>query len=74
MKYGASKEKKMTQERENIEQSIETLEKDITNIYIDDSQKQKVWLELETKKGELELLIEYQTERSYSQIQISMVQ
>ena len=30
-------------------------------MYTDDSQKQKIWLELETKKRELELLIEYQT-------------
>ena len=37
MKYGASKtSKKMTQERENIEQSIETLEKEITNTCIDE--------------------------------------
>ena len=61
MKYGASKKKKMTKERENIEQSIKSLENDLTDMHTDDSQKQKIWLELETKKRELELLIEYQT-------------
>ena len=41
MKYGASEKKKMMRERENIEQSIETLEKEITTIFLDDSQKQQ---------------------------------
>ena len=41
MKYGASKKTKMTKERENIEQSIKSLENDLTDMHTDDSQKPK---------------------------------
>ena len=40
-----------------MEQLIDTLEKNRSSTSTDDSQKQKVWLELETKKQELEVLI-----------------
>ena len=49
MKYGASKKKKTTKEQENIEQSIKSLENDLTDMHTDDSQKQKIWLELEQR-------------------------
>lgn len=56
-KIWAANKKRITNEQEKMEQLIDTLEKNRSSTSTDDSQKQKVWLELETKKQELEVLI-----------------
>ena len=61
MKYGTSKKKKLTKKAEDIEQAIATLEKCLSEFKVDETQRLKVWSELETKKRELEAIIEYRT-------------
>ena len=62
IKFGASKKSKLAKEQEEIEpQSIATLEQDLSDEHLDDSRKQKLWTELETKKQQLESVIEYKT-------------
>ena len=48
LKYGTSKEKKLTKKEEDIEQAIATLKKCLSEFKVDETQRQKVWLELET--------------------------
>ena len=48
LKYGTSKKKKLTKKEEDIEQAIATLEKCLSEFKVDETQRQKVWLELET--------------------------
>ena len=61
LKYGTSKKKKLTKKEEEIEQAIASLEKCLSEFKGDETQRQKVWSELETKKRELEAIIEYRT-------------
>ena len=61
MKCGTSKKKKLTKKEEDIEQAIATLEKCLSEFKVDETQRLKVWSELETKKRELEAIIEYRT-------------
>ena len=51
----------MTKEQEEIEQSIATLEQKLSDMHTDDSRKTQIWIELETKKQQLESLVEYKT-------------
>ena len=60
LKYGTFKKKKLSKKEEEIEEAIATLEKCISE-FNDETQSEKVWLELETKKRELEAIIEYRT-------------
>ena len=57
LKYGTSKKKKLTKTEEDIEQAIKCLSEFKGN----ETQRQKVWSELETKKRELQAIIEYRT-------------
>ena len=57
LKYGTSKKKKLTKTEEDIEQAIKCLSEFIGN----ETQRQKVWSELETKKREMQAIIEYRT-------------
>ena len=59
--FGIKKKKKMASEQNEIQQSIAILEKRISDASVDDSQKQNLWVQLETKKQELERIVEYQT-------------
>ena len=61
LKYGTFKKKKLSKKEEEIEQAIATLEKRLSEFNNDETQSEKVWLELETKKRELEAIIEYRT-------------
>ena len=61
LKYGTSKRKKLTKKEEEVEQAIASLEKFLSEFKGDETQRQKVWSELETKKRELEAIIEYRT-------------
>ena len=61
IKFGAPKNKKMAEKQEEIEQSIAFLEKNFAKVFTDDAVKQKMWSELETKKRELETIIEHHT-------------
>ena len=61
LKYGTSKKKKLMKKEEEIEQAIASLEKCLSEFKGDETQRQKVWSELETKKRELEAIIEYWT-------------
>ena len=61
IKFGAHKKKKIAEKQEEIEQSIAFLEKNLAKVSTDDAVKQKMWSELETKKRELETIIEHQT-------------
>ena len=61
IKFGASKKKKTAKKQEEIEQSIATLEQYLSDKTTDDSRKQKICIELETKKQQLESLIAYKT-------------
>ena len=61
LKYGTSKKKKLTKKEEDIAQAIATLEKCLSEFKVDETQRLKVWSELETKKRELEAIIEYRT-------------
>ena len=56
-----TKKKKIAEKQEEIEQSIAFLEKNLAKVFTDDAVKQKKWSELETKKSELDTIIEYQT-------------
>ena len=58
LKYGTFKKKKLSKKEEEIEQAIATLEKRLSEFNNDETQREKVWLELETKKRELEAIIE----------------
>ena len=58
IKFGAPKKKKMAEKQDEIEQSIAFLEKNFAKVFTDDAVKQKMWSELETKKRELETIIE----------------
>ena len=60
IKFGAHKKKKIEEKQEEIEQSIAFLEKNLARVFTDDAVKQKMWSELETKKRELETIIERQ--------------
>ena len=59
--FGIKKKKKMASEQNEIEQSVAILEKRISDASVDDSQKQNLWVQLETEKQELERIVEYQT-------------
>ena len=61
IKFGTHKKKKIAEKQEEIEQSIAFLEKILTKVFTDDAVKQKMWSELETKKRQLETIIEHQT-------------
>ena len=61
IKFGASKTRKLTNEQEEIEQSIANFERCLTNSYADNGQKQQLWSELKSTKHRLETIIEYQT-------------
>ena len=61
LKYGTFKKKKLSKKEEEIEQAIATLEKRLSEFNNDETQSKKVWLELETKKRELEAITEYRT-------------
>ena len=61
LKYGVTKKRKISRKEEEIEKSIATLEKCLTEKYVNEYQKQKVWSDLEAKKRELETIIEYRT-------------
>ena len=61
IKFGAHKKKQIAEKQEEIEQSIAFLEKNLAKVSTDDAVKQKMWSELETKKRELETIIEHQT-------------
>ena len=52
---------KVSKKEEEIEQAIPTLEKCLSEFNNDETQSEKVWLELETKKRQLEAIIEYRT-------------
>ena len=47
--------------RRNKKQSIAFLEQNLAKVFTDDAVKQNMWSELETKKRELETIIEHQT-------------
>jgi len=51
IKFGAHKKKEIA-EKQEIEQSIAFLEKNLAKVSTDDAVKQKMWSELETKKRE----------------------
>ncbi|XP_067056012.1 intermediate filament protein ifa-1-like [Acropora muricata] len=59
--YGTLKNKKLSKKEEEIEQAIATLEKCLSEFNNNKTQSEKVWLELERKKRELEAIIEYRT-------------
>ena len=61
LKYGTSKKMKPTKKEEDIEQAIRALEKCLSEFKGDETQREKVWSELETKKRELLAIIEYRT-------------
>ena len=61
LKCGASKKSEISRKEEEIERSIAKLEKCLGEKYVDEYQKQKVWSDLETKKRELEVIIEHRT-------------
>ena len=61
LKYGTSEKKKLTKKEEDIEQAVATLEKCLSEFKGDETQKQKVWSELEAKKCELEAIIKFWT-------------
>ena len=61
LKYGTSKRKKLTKKEEEVEPAIASLEKCLPEFKGDETQRQKVWSELEKKKCELEVIIEYRT-------------
>ena len=71
LRYGTFKKKKLSKEEEKIEQAIATLEKCLSEINNNKTRSEKVWLELERKKRELEAIIVYRTKgailRSQSQ-------
>lgn len=56
LKYGSSKKKKQTQKEEEIEQAISTLEKLVTEFNGNETQREEVWFDLETKKHDLETI------------------
>ena len=61
LNYGITKKRKISRKEEEIEKSIATLEKCLTEEYVNEYQKQKVWSNLEAKKCKLETIIEYRT-------------
>ena len=61
IKYGTTKKRRLGKKQEEIEISITTLEKQLTNSDVDDKQKKQIWPDIEGKKRELETIIEYQT-------------
>ena len=61
IKYGTTKKRRLVQKQEEIEISLTTLEKQLTNSDVDDKQKKQIWPDIEGKKRELETIIEYQT-------------
>ena len=61
LRYGTFKKKKLSKKEEEIEQAIATLEKCLSEFSNNKTQSEKVWLELERKKRELEAIIEYRT-------------
>ena len=58
IKFGASKKWKLTNEQEEIKQSIANLERCLTNSYADHAQKQQLRSELKSMKHRLETIIE----------------
>ena len=61
LRYGTFKKKKLSKKEVEIEQAIATLEKCLSEFNNNKTQSEKVWLELEGKKRELEAIIEYRT-------------
>jgi len=61
LKYGTSKKKKLATKEEEIEQAIATLEKRLPEFSGDETRREQVWSDLETKKRELAAIIEYRT-------------
>jgi len=61
LKYGTSKKKKLARKEEEIEQAIATLEKRLPEFSGDETRREQVWSDLETKKRELAAIIEYRT-------------
>ena len=53
--------REISRKDEEIERSIAKLEKCLGEKYVDEHQKQNVWSDLETKKCELEVIIEHRT-------------
>ena len=49
IKYGATKKRKLKTKQEEIEISITTLEKQLTNSDVDDKQKEQIWSDIERK-------------------------
>ena len=64
--------KKLAQKKEEIEQAIATFENHLSEFNDDETRREEMWLDLETKKGELETIIGCRTKgailRSKSQI------
>ena len=60
MKYGASKKREFLRNEDEIERSIAALEKQLSQDNLNGNLKQKFWSDLETKKRELEVIIEHE--------------
>ena len=61
MKYGATKKGNLGSKQFEVERKIKVLEGQLADTLSDGEQKEKNWTELETKRRELETIIEYQT-------------
>ena len=61
IKYGTTRKRNLGKEQEEIEISITTLEEQLTHSDVIDKQKKQIWCDIEGKKRELEMIIEYQT-------------
>ena len=61
MKYSASKKRDSLRKEDEIERSIAALEKQLSQDNLNRDLKQKFWLDLETKKRELRMIIEHRT-------------
>ena len=61
LKYGAARKREILRREEKIGRSFATLEKYLTDEYVNENKKHKVWFDLETKKLRLEVIIEHQT-------------
>ena len=61
MKYGASKNREFLRKEDEIERSIAPLEKQLSQDNLNRNLKQKFWSDLETRKHELEVIIEHRT-------------
>ena len=61
LKYGARKKKKILKREEEIEKAISELEINLGSANAKENERAELWTDLETKRRELEEIIEYRT-------------